>query len=105
MDGRIVIVENGELIAVYNVKTMMDFDPKNRIKAPLDVIPLPKESNQRMDIRCCIPIKIGLIFVFGDSCVYYYEKTNHRFITQLKTINTKNISCAKLAIRQVQKTK
>ncbi|KAF0763554.1 cilia- and flagella-associated protein 57 [Aphis craccivora] len=79
MDGRIVIVENGELIAVYNVKTMMDFDPKNRIKAPLDVVPLPKESNQRMDIRCCIPIKIGLIFVFGDSCVYYYEKTNHRY--------------------------
>eukprot|EP00102_Acyrthosiphon_pisum_P002329 XP_001943650.2 PREDICTED: cilia- and flagella-associated protein 57-like [Acyrthosiphon pisum] len=78
-DGRIVIVENGELIAMYNVKTMMDFDPKHRIKAPLDVVPLSKESNQRMDIRCCIPIKIGLIFVFGDSCVYYYEKTNHRY--------------------------
>lgn len=79
MDGRIVIVENGELIAMYNVKTMIDFDPKHRIKAPLDVVPLSKENNQRMDIRCCIPIKIGLIFVYGESCVYYYEKTNHRF--------------------------
>lgn len=75
MDGRIVIVENGELIAVYNAKSIIDFDSKIRIKAPLDVVPLAKDGNQRMDIRCCIPFKIGLVFVFGDSCVYYYEKT------------------------------
>lgn len=76
MDGRIIIVENGELIAVYNAKTMIDLDPKIRIKAPLDVVPLPKEVNRRMDIRCCIPSKKGLVFVFGDSCVYFYEKTS-----------------------------
>jgi len=81
MDGRLVIVENGELIAVYNAKSMINFDPKTRIKAPLDVVPLSKEDNQRMDIRCCIPFKIGLVFVFGDSCIYYYEKTSdHRFV-------------------------
>lgn len=81
MDGRLVIVENGELIAVYNAKSMTDFDPRIRIKAPLDVIPLTKESNQRMDIRCCIPLKLGLVFVIGDSRVYYFEKTSdHRFV-------------------------
>jgi len=81
MDGRLVIVENGELIAVYNAKTTMNFDPKTRIKAPLDVVPLSKEDNQRMDIRCCTSFKIGLMFVCGDSCVYYYEKTSdHRFV-------------------------
>lgn len=87
MDGRLVIVENGELIAVYNSKTMIDFDPKIRIKAPLDVVPLAKESNQRMDIRCCTPFKIGLLFVFGDSRVYYYEKTNHRSVHVLSNLN------------------
>lgn len=76
MDGRIIIVENGELIAVYNAKTMIDLDPKIRIKAPLDVVPLPKEVNRQTDIRCCIPSKKGLVFVFGDSCVYFYEKTS-----------------------------
>lgn len=81
MDGRLVIVENGELIAVYNAKTVTSFDPKTRIKAPLDVVPLSREDNQRMDIRCCTPFKIGLAFVFGDSCIYYYEKTSdHRFV-------------------------
>lgn len=84
MDGRIVIIENGELIAVYNVKSIIDFDSKVRIKAPLDVVPLTKNDNQRMDIRCCIPLKIGLVFVFGDSCVYYYEKTsNHRYACKM----------------------
>jgi len=74
---------------------MIDFDPKHRIKAPLDVVPLSKENNQRMDIRCSIPIKIGLIFVFGDSCVYYYEKTNHRFAKKKlkKFILPKNLNC------------
>lgn len=82
MDGRLIIVENGELIAVYNAKRMMDFDPKVRIKAPLDVVPLPKEGDRQMDIRCCTPFKLGLVFVIGDSCVYYYEKTSdHRFDT------------------------
>lgn len=81
MDGRLVIVENGELIAVYNAKTMIDFDPKNRMKAPLDVVPLAREGNVRMDIRYCTPFKIGLVFVFGDSCVNYYEKTtDNRFV-------------------------
>lgn len=75
MDGRLIIVENGELIAVYNAKTMNDFDPKIRIKAPLDVVPLPMDKDKRIDIRCCIPFKLGLLFVIGDSCVYYYEKT------------------------------
>jgi len=80
VDGRLVIVENGELIAVYNAKTMLDFDPKIRIKAPLDAAPLSREENQRMDIRCCTPFKKGLIFVIGDACIYYYEKTSdHRF--------------------------
>lgn len=78
MDGRIMIVENGELIAVYNAKTMKDLDPKIRIKAPLDVVPLPKEINRLTDIRCCIPLKKGLVFVYGDSCVYFYEKTSDR---------------------------
>lgn len=80
MDGRLILVENGELVAVYNAKTMLDFDPKIRIKAPLDVAPLFREGNQRMDIRCCTPFKMGLIFAIGDSCVYYYEKTSdHKF--------------------------
>lgn len=84
MDGRLVIVENGELIAVYNAREMMNFDPKMRIKAPLDVIPLAKEGNQRIDIRCCIPFKMGLVFVFGDACVYYYEKTSdNRFVRKI----------------------
>lgn len=81
MDGRLLIVENGELIAVYNARTMINLDPKTRIKAPLDVVPLAKEGNQQMDIRCFIPFKIGLVFVFGDACVYYYEKTSdNRFV-------------------------
>lgn len=80
MDGRLAIVENGELIAMYNAKTMIDFDPKIRIKAPLDVVPLSKEANRRLDIRCCIPFKMGLIFVIGDSCVYYYDKKDHKYV-------------------------
>ncbi|XP_050424212.1 cilia- and flagella-associated protein 57-like [Adelges cooleyi] len=94
VDGRIILVENGDLIAVYNAKTTLIFDPKIKVKAPLDVMPLPKKNGQSTDIRCCVPFKKGLVFVVGDSRVYYYKiESDQRFSKQneFEKQNDKNL--------------
>ncbi|XP_050525213.1 cilia- and flagella-associated protein 57-like isoform X2 [Daktulosphaira vitifoliae] len=76
VDGRIILIENGDLIAIYNAKTTTTLDPKLKLKNPLDVIPLNRKNGELTDIRCCISFKKGLVFVIGDSTVYCFEKTN-----------------------------
>lgn len=72
-DGRLFLVENGELKAVYNVYTLLDFDLCKAMKNPLETRPL--SGIPKMKIRLCLPIKSGLMLVINSYCVYYYKIT------------------------------
>lgn len=71
MDGRLFIVESGDLKAVYHIQTLTIFDPSITMNAPLTVRPL--SADQDMNVGVSMPIKNGLMFVINSYWIYYYK--------------------------------
>lgn len=73
-DGRLFLVENGELKATYNAKTLLVLDPSVAIPNPLNVKRLPDVA----EIRYCTPFKNGLAFVVNEYWIYFYKTNDDR---------------------------
>lgn len=74
-DGRLFVVDNGELKAVYNVCTLTDFDLQRTTKNPLETKPAIGDPD--LTIGLCLPTKHGLMLVVNNYRVYYYSVTNN----------------------------
>lgn len=79
VDGRVMLFKNGVLQAVYPVNStrLLDVTVRTANLDPstlADASPSENESHNQ-PIRYCIAFLVGLVFVIGDSAVYFYEKT------------------------------
>lgn len=70
-DGRLFLVEKGEMKAAYNLQTLKEFDPTMSTIYPLGLQPLPEE--QPLKITLCTFVKSKLMFVVNGHWVYYYK--------------------------------
>ncbi|XP_050426704.1 cilia- and flagella-associated protein 57-like [Adelges cooleyi] len=78
-DCRLVLVDEGDLKAVFIVQTLLDLDLTIKLKNPADVLPLPVKYEQKTCIKCCVSFEGGLLFVVGDFEVYYFELMDGRY--------------------------
>jgi hypothetical protein len=76
IDGRIFLVENGELKSVYNIQTLSEFDPNMTDPNPLQVRPL--SDGRDMKIQYFTLVRNGLMFVVNGYQVYYYKLKANR---------------------------
>ncbi|XP_025202982.1 cilia- and flagella-associated protein 57-like [Melanaphis sacchari] len=77
VDGRIFLIENGELKSVYNIQTLSEFDPNVIDPNPLQVRPLL--DSRDMKIQYFTPVRNGLMFVVDGYQVYYYKIKGNRY--------------------------
>ncbi|VVC42397.1 WD40/YVTN repeat-like-containing domain,WD40-repeat-containing domain [Cinara cedri] len=70
-EGQLFLFSKAELKAIYNVETLLKFDPRLTIDNPYNV--RPPSNKRNMEIRCCTPVDGGLLMVVGKDQVYYYE--------------------------------
>lgn len=75
-NGQLLMFSKAELKAIYNVETLLKFDPRLSVDNPYSVRPLSK--NQNINIGCCTPFADGLLFTVGNDQVYYYEVSGPR---------------------------
>lgn len=76
VDGRIFLIENGELKSVYNIQTLSEFDLNVTGPNPLQVRPL--SDGRDMKIQYFTPVRNGLMFVVNGYQVYYYKMKANR---------------------------
>ncbi|XP_029340916.1 cilia- and flagella-associated protein 57-like [Acyrthosiphon pisum] len=77
IDGRLFLIENGELKSVYNIQTLSEFDPNVTGPNPLSVRPL--SDGRDVKIQYFTPVKNGLLFVVNGYQIYYYKMKANRY--------------------------
>lgn len=74
VDGQLLVVDGGELKAVYNdVQSLTEFNPNRTMINPMTEKHLPEDDAKTEEIRYCTRLKGGVIFVVGRNRVYYYR--------------------------------
>ncbi|XP_050529265.1 cilia- and flagella-associated protein 57-like [Daktulosphaira vitifoliae] len=73
VDGRLILIDDGDLKAIYTVQNLIDLDPTIKLKNPADVMSILPKDEKKVDIKCCISFDKGILFMVGNFEVYYYE--------------------------------
>lgn len=71
VDGRLFLVERGELKAIFFMQTLTEFDPNLTMSNPLYV--RPRSEGDDMEIKFLLLVKNGLMFVANGCRVVYYK--------------------------------